>query len=95
MCFHSFDFHTLDKKVRRAFVCFHTLCFTRSGSNNFFLLSVSLGTVIRHKVNVNTTLVNSLQEQKDINEAAIISDCYKPAKIRIILYHGPPAKYVL
>ena len=26
VCFHSFDFHTLDKKVRRAFVCFHTLC---------------------------------------------------------------------
>ena len=26
VCFHSFDFYTLDKKVRRAFVCFHTLC---------------------------------------------------------------------
>ena len=65
------------------------------GSDNYFLLCVSLRTVIRNRINVNITFVHCFQEQKDINEAAIILDCYKPAKIRIILYHGPPAKYVL
>ena len=55
----------------------------------------SLRTVICTRVNVNIAFVNCFQEQKDINEAAIVLDCYKPAKIGIILYHGPPAKYVL